>query len=91
MAFQKRENAVDISASLNLSLEEIAFLLGAKPGSKKAEKVFGESQELRQKETVQKRKGFAAMPFAGREEPEEADAKAVEPGLEEGRGQTRLF
>ena len=91
MSFQKKENAVALSAALGLSLEEIAFLLHAKPDSKKAEKIFGEAQELRQKESLQKRKGFAASLPANWEQAEEEPEKAAEPDPEEEHTQTRLF
>ncbi len=59
IAFQKKENAVAMSAGLDLTLEEIAFLLGTKPTTKKPKAVFNEAQELRAKELVEKRKhGF---------------------------------
>ena len=91
VAFQKKENAVALSAALGLAPEEIAFLLGAKPGSKKTEKIFEESQELRQKESLQKRKGFAAMPSANREQAEEEPESADMTEPEEEHNQTRLF
>jgi replication factor C large subunit len=92
MAFQKKENAVALSAALGLSPEEIAFLLGAKAGSKKAEKIFEEAQEIRQKESVQKRKSFSegyvpVQPEQSEEEPEKAEG----PDPDEGHNQTRLF
>ncbi len=59
MIFKKKESAVALSAGLDLSLEEIAFLLGTKPATKKSKTFFDAAQELRAKELVEKRKhGF---------------------------------
>lgn len=90
MVFSNKEKAVQLSASLNLTVEEIAFLMGTKPTTKKAEKVFEAAQEIRQKELVEKRhsmSGFDRRPV--RVEEEIKEEKTSEP--DDGHTQTSLF
>lgn len=80
VVFSKKENAVDLSASLDLSPEEIAFLMGSKPETKKVKAVFEQAQELRKKEFAEKRKTFPGL-----DEPREKRESG------EDQGQSRLF
>jgi len=90
VAFSKKENAVALSAGLDLNQDEIAFLLGTKTETKKVQKIFEEAQAERKKAMIGKRKMLSALetepPGTEGQEPE-APEKPEQPDA----NQTRLF
>jgi len=91
--FSKKENAVSLSASLNLDEAEIAFLLNTKPTTKKVQKIFTEAQELRNAELIEKSKSRAGFPKPALQEVEETqeEEKPEQKEEQEPHKQTRLF
>ncbi len=91
VVFSKKDKAIALSAALDLSEPEIAFLCKTKPTTKKVKTIFEKAQGLRQKDFLERR---------GKSQPlEEKDLKAIEESPKEepvqeekpGENQTRLF
>ena len=92
VAFQKKENAISMSAGLDLNLEEIAFLLNTKPTTKKPKTIFDAAQELRKTELVEKRKhGFNERAIERASEKQELQEPVEKDSAEEQHSQTSLF
>ncbi|MCR4368945.1 MAG: hypothetical protein NUV67_03500, partial [archaeon] len=92
MLFADKKKAVELSALFGLGEKEIAFMLGAKPGSKKSGSIFSESEKLRALHAKPKRV-FYEEPVLEEEEPIEEDEPPGPEALEpvDGHKQTRLF
>ncbi len=69
-AFLKKDKAIALSAALDLNEEEIAFLAGTKPDTKRVKAIFEKAQELRQETISEKRKAMQGL--------EEQDLKEIE-------------
>jgi len=89
-SFSKKENAIALSAGLDLDENEIAFLMGTKPSTKKVQKVFEAAQEERKQHLIEKRKsmaGFEETDFAKFDEEEEPKQEE----RQQDENQTSLF
>lgn len=97
MLFQDKEQAAKLSAEFGLDEKEIAFLLDAKPDSKKVIGILEKAQQLRQLEIAAKRKPLQAVDentlkkFEEAEVPGETQEQPVHEGSEEQQNQTKLF
>ena len=90
MVFENRERAKSLSAQFDLSEEEIGFLLGAKPDSKKVSSIFEAAEELRKKGAVARRKPLAPLETLPAPESEQSELQAPESGQKD-ENQTKLF
>lgn len=90
MMFENKENAVALSASFDLSLEEIAFFVQSTEKTKKVQNIFEQAQKLKTDAFIAKRKMFS--PFQEKEIPEIISEEKVEEKPEElSPKQTKLF
>jgi replication factor C large subunit len=80
-SFLDKSLAVSLSAGLDLSEDEIAFLLDAKPSAKKVQRIFESAQDIRKKAFLEKRRAFSALE---EKQPLEAESHPDQ-------NQTRLF
>lgn len=88
---ENKELAPAIAARFDLNEEEIAFMLGTKPETKKVQKLFENAQHLRAEQLRERRKQFAALHSGAvgesvggqaKETGEEAEKQATAPGEE---------
>ncbi|MDO8537381.1 MAG: replication factor C large subunit [archaeon] len=92
MFFENKENAIALSASFDLSAEEIAFFVQSDEKTKKVQNIFEQAQKLKTDSFIARRKSLS--PFHEEEGPQmlETEAKEEETNIEElSPKQTRLF
>jgi hypothetical protein len=79
--FSNPKNSADFTAFLELDENEVAFLLGTKPETKKVQKILADAEELRRQLMIEHRKQTVLS------DDSESQKEKVVPG----KGQTKLF
>ncbi len=90
MIFEKRENAVALSATFNLDEKEIAFLLDTSPETKKVQSIIEEVQQIRE-QAARPKLIFGSGHFSDIPEDKQEDEKPKEEVADGRAKQTRLF